>query len=120
MCRSLLPSPRELVDGHSENHQDSSDQNLIDGIDPNELKTIAKDANDKHPDQRTHDPAAAAKKARPAQHHRSDACEILRLPRVGIADVGARHEQQCCYSIEESSYRINPQQQGRCVDTAET
>ena len=40
--RSLLPSPRELVDGDGENDEDAGDQDLIDGIDPDELEPLRK------------------------------------------------------------------------------
>src|SRR5829696_9838137 len=119
MSRSSLPSPGELVDSYSENHQDARDQNLIDRIDADELQTIAEDADDEHADQRAHDPAASAEETRPAEHDRGDARQVLGLPRVRIADVGAANEEQGGYAVEKTSDGVNAEQQGRRVDAAQ-
>src|ERR1700737_3536386 len=101
---------RELVGGDGENHENPGDQDLVDGRYADQRQPVAEHADDQRAEQRADNRSASAEETRAAEHHRRDAVEILGLPRLGVADAGARHRQQRRDAVDRAGERIHGEQ----------
>src|SRR6478672_9825000 len=106
---SARSATRELIRRHGENHQDSRDEDLVDGRYAHEREAVPKDADDQRAHERPEYRASASEQARAAEDDGRDRVEVFGLAGVRVSYPGARDRQQRRDAVQHAGEDIHGQ-----------